>query len=358
MKNTEHHTDILRPRKINVLGLDVHAKQIVLVAGSDGRAKPAQSRSESEVLALVQRAIGSGEKVYSCYEAGCFGYVLHRKLTALGAVNYVIMPQDWDQRHERRKNDKRDARELWQRLSRYLNGDEEAFCVVRVPTVQEEMRRARVRQRNTLARERTQMSVRGRSVLLCHGISSVRDWWRPGAWERLKKSIPAAICALVEPWREFILELRKRQLILEKDITSGVDLAQIPVGVGAWSWECLSAELCDWQRFRNRRQIASYTGFCPSEHSTGGRRRQGSINKHGNPEVRHTLIEMLWRMVRFQRGWRGLKKAPALLDDQAGARQRRRAAVSAARLLAIDLWRLATGQTTPQKLGLRMPMTT
>jgi transposase len=229
--------------------------------------------------------------------------------------------------------------------------------VVRVPSEEEELRRARVRQRNALSRERIQMSVRGRSVLLCHGISSVRDWWRPAPWAMLKQKIPAPISALVEPWRELIVDLRQRQLRLEKEITGGVDPTRIPVGVGAWSWECLGAELCDWQRFRNRRQIASYTGLCPSEHSSGRRRRQGSINKHGNPQVRHTLIEMLWRMVRFQTQWRGLKKTPALLDSKAGARQRRKAAVAAARLLAIDLWRLATGQTTPENLGLRMPMT-
>jgi transposase len=122
MQNTEHQSDTPRPSKVTVLGLDVHAKEIVLVEGSDGRAKAAQRRSEADLFALVGRAIGRGEQVYSCYEAGCFGYGLHRKLTALGAVNYVIMPQDWDQRHERRKNDQRDARELWQRLCRYLQG--------------------------------------------------------------------------------------------------------------------------------------------------------------------------------------------------------------------------------------------
>jgi transposase len=235
-----------------------------------------------------------------------------------------------------------------------FKGDDKAFCVVRVPSVEEEMRRARVRQRNALSRERIQMSVRGRSVLLCHGISSVRDWWRPAPWAILKKNAPAAICALVEPWRELIIDLRQRQLRLEREITSSIDSAQIPVGVGAWSWACLSAELCDWRRFRNRRQIASYTGFCPSEHTTGGRRRQGSINKHGNPQVRHTLIEMLWRIVRFQPQWRGLKKLPSLINGNSSPRQRRKAAVAGARMLAIDLWRLATGQTTPQKLGLRM----
>ena len=353
--NAEHLSNTPRPAKTTLLGLDVHAKQITL-ARSDGSApKPAQRCTESEVLALVERNIAGGEKVYTCYEAGCFGYVLHRKLSALGATNYVVVPQNWDERHERMKNDKRDARELWQRLHRYCGGDERAFCVVRVPTVKEELRRARVRQRNTLVRERVQMIVRGRAILLYHGIQCAREWWRPLHWHTLAKSLPAAVCELVRPWREMLLELRTRQLALEKEIVRGVDRSKIPVGVGAWSWECLSAELCQWERFKNRRQVASYTGLCPSEHSSGSRRRQGSITKHGNPHVRHSLLEMLWRMVRFQRGWRAFKKHPALLNPEAGSRQRRKAAVAAARLLAIDLWRLATGQTTPERIGLRMP---
>jgi len=355
MTNTEHLLDPLRRDQISLFGLDVHAKQITFVDSGAGSPKPARRCTESELLAMVQRAIARGEKVYTCYEAGCFGYVLHRKLSALGATNYVVMPQDWDERKERIKNDKRDARELWQRLHRYLGGDQRAFCVVRVPSEAEELRRARVRLRNTLVRQRVQVSVRGSSILLCHGLPTARDWWRPRHWSKLTKELPAAICQLVEPWRELVLDLRRRQHALEKEITQSVDATQIPIGVGSWSWECLSAELCDWHRFRNRGQISSYTGLCPSERSSGRRRRQGSINKHGNAHVRHHLVEMLWRMVRFQPQWRGLRKHRVLLDPQGSSRQRRKAAVAAARLLAIDLWRLATGQTTPERLSLRMP---
>ena len=38
--------------------------------------------------------IAQGWRVVSCYEAGPFGYVLHRQLTALGATNYVIRPRN------------------------------------------------------------------------------------------------------------------------------------------------------------------------------------------------------------------------------------------------------------------------
>ena len=50
------------------------------------------------------------QQVYSCYEAGPFGYSLHRKLKALGITNYVIRPRDWDEYGKKVKTDKRDAK--------------------------------------------------------------------------------------------------------------------------------------------------------------------------------------------------------------------------------------------------------
>ncbi len=34
----------------------------------------------------------------TCYEAGAFGVHLHRRLEELGIKNYVVQPQDWDER--------------------------------------------------------------------------------------------------------------------------------------------------------------------------------------------------------------------------------------------------------------------
>lgn len=98
--------------------------------------------------------------------------------------------------------------------------------------------------------------------------------------------------------------------------------------------------------------MGSYTGLCPKENSSGESRKTGAITRQGNPRVRTLLIEAVWRLARYEKGWRGFKKFPALLDKSTGSRRRRKAVVAAARLLAIDLWRLATGQTTTAKLGL------
>jgi transposase len=56
----------------------------------------------------------------------------------------------------------------------------------------------------------------------------------------------------------------------------------------------LSAALGDLTRFENPRQLMSSLGLVPSEHSSGERRRQGSITKTGNSPARRVLVEGAW----------------------------------------------------------------
>ncbi|MCB1873319.1 MAG: IS110 family transposase [Gammaproteobacteria bacterium] len=55
----------------------------------------------------------------------------------------------------------------------------------------------------------------------------------------------------------------------------------------------LLAELGDISRFDSR-QLMAYLGLVPSEHTSGGRRRQGAITKTGNSHARRMLVESVW----------------------------------------------------------------
>src|SRR5580692_7342158 len=44
-------------------------------------------------------------------------------------------------------------------------------------------------------------------------------------------------------------------------------------------------------RFQRSKQVASYLGLNPREHSSGGKQRLGSISKQGNPMMRSLLVE-------------------------------------------------------------------
>lgn len=52
----------------------------------------------------------------------------------------------------------------------------------------------------------------------------------------------------------------------------------------------LVAEIQDFHRFANPRQLMAYLGLVPSESSSGQRRRQEAITKAGNSAVRRMLV--------------------------------------------------------------------
>jgi transposase len=56
----------------------------------------------------------------------------------------------------------------------------------------------------------------------------------------------------------------------------------------------LISELGDLSRFEHPRQLMAWFGVTPSEHSSGGTRRQGSITKTGNSYARKLLVEAAW----------------------------------------------------------------
>jgi transposase len=54
------------------------------------------------------------------------------------------------------------------------------------------------------------------------------------------------------------------------------------------------AEVGDFSRFDNPRQLMAYLGLVPSEHSSGATTRRGGITKAGNTLARRALIEGAW----------------------------------------------------------------
>jgi transposase len=127
-----------------------------------------------------------------------------------------------------------------------------------------------------------------------------------------------------------------------------------PRGLGAMSSVVIDREIGNWHRFNNHRQVASYTGLCPGEYSSGNTRLQGCVTKHGNPRLRAALVELAWRLVRFQPDYKPVVKWNDTLRKGALATgaARKKAIVAVARQLAVDLWRIRTGRIRPEQLGL------
>jgi transposase len=332
------------------LGLDVHAASVTVTVQLDGSAyQPAQRVRTEELCGWVAKLQDrhAGAKVHACYEAGPCGYWLHRRLAGQGVDNRVVAPVALN---GRRKTDKRDSRALADQLDRYLRGNPKAFSPVRVPTPGQEQERSMLRHRQRLARTLAKVTQSGRSQMLLQGLRVRGCWWLPGHWRELSAQLPVWLAQELEDLREQALVLKKQLKAADERIAAhGREQAiQPPRGLGALTWLTLQTEVIDWQRFGNRREVASYTGLCPGEHSSGEKRIEGSIDRHGNQRVRHVLIEAVWRLLVWQPGYKPLEK----VRQAPSARVKKRAVVAAARRLAIDLWRLATGQTTPEKVGL------
>ena len=110
-------------------GIDAHLNLYVVVKQEDGSnpKRARRFRSEEKLLCWLDEQSKRCEQLYSCYEAGPFGYGLHRKLAAMGIENVVVCPQDWDERGKRVKTDRIDALALCQRRSRYVSGNRKAL---------------------------------------------------------------------------------------------------------------------------------------------------------------------------------------------------------------------------------------
>ena len=330
------------------LGLDLHARDVVVCVQLDGaRPQRPQKMLPAELPGLVRGLVAAGRQVYSCYEAGPCGYGLHRALLAAGATNYVVAPEALSDARQQ-KTDSLDATALTDRLDRYVRGNPTAFTVVTVPSAEQEQARAESRLREQLKRSRHQWEARGRSLLLCHGHHVTGQWWTERRWAELAPTLSTWLQQELAVMRTVLATLD----LQEKARRAALEAAApkcLPKAVGALTWILLLREVCDWARFQNRRQVSSYTGLCPGVQQSGGRKRDGCINRHGNPRVRALLIELVWRLARWQPAYPPVK---ALVAGIARGAARRKCAVAAARKLAVDLWRLATRQTTPEKLHL------
>src|SRR5438034_4634169 len=334
------------------LGIDVHQEFYVVVEQVGGNnPKPPQRFGKGVFLGWAAKLKRPAAEVHAVYEACGFGFTLQRQLVALGIKCYVVCPQKLDERNKRVKTDSLDAKALCLKLDRFVEGNRDALALVRVPAEKEEQLRAIHRQREQLVKARKQLEAQGRSLMVNHGIEPVQQWWKRRAFATLQ--VPA--------WMKELLGNSQPILVgLQEKITSrtvqlqGAAAPKQARGLGKMTSVIIDREIGDWSRFNNRRQIASYTGLCPGEHSSGNTRLQSCVTKHGNPRLRAALVELAWRLVRFQPNYRPIVKWNQVLRKGAlttGA-ARKKAIVAVARQLVVDLWRIRTGRLSAEELGL------
>jgi transposase len=329
------------------LGLDVHLEFIMaVVQRAHGSAQAPRKFTPDQLVGQVRRWTAEGLQVFCVQESCGFGFVLHRQLVAAGAQSFLITPIALN---GKRKTDKLDARALCLRLSRWLDGNRDELSPIRIASEAEQHRREGTRRRQFLAREIRCLANRGHGQVAeyCHQALPSR-WWGARNWKKLAV-LDAWVLGVLEKLRDLIVALEAQLQALEAELLTRVKGQVLPKGLGELTMVTLDGEMCDWGRFYNRKQVGSYTGCCPGEHSSGGKRRVGGIDRMGNGRVRALLVEAVWRFLRWQPGWKAALKMKTKLG--AGTAMKKKTVIALARQLAIDLWRWRTGRCTLEELG-------
>jgi transposase len=213
----------------------------------------------------------------------------------------VVAPSPIPQKAgDRVKTDRRDAVQL-ARLLR--SGD---LTPGYVPAVEDEAIRDLVRAREDVLKDGKAAKVRLKAFLRRHDMRyEGRATWGPAPLRWLAEVVcptPAQQIVFQEYVRavsEHTERLRRLEAELATLVQSWrwlpvVEAIQALRGVPFTVAVTLSAELGDLSRFDTPRQLMSYLGLTPSEHSSGERRRQGSITKTGNAPARRALVEGAW----------------------------------------------------------------
>jgi transposase len=349
-KEQKNHTTA-KAKRI-VMGVDAHLRGYQAACKIDNTAigAVAKFRSQEGLLLHIEKQLKQAEEVVVAYEAGPLGYVLHRALEVRGIRCYVCGPDSTEQQRKRRKNNEIDTRTLTGNLFNYLNGNERALQLARVPTEEQEQIRAWSRQHDQLVKERKRIGAQGNALLLSQGYGSWKNWWRPKTFSRLSQIVAPWVVELLNNWVD-LLRLLDEKIQRAKAALAKRCQGPRPKGAGAASLVQLGAEVLDWDLYSNPRKIGCLAGMVPSEWSTGDSQRLGSITKVGVPAIRRILTEMVWRIILFQPQYKPVQKWQEVLRGTNRA-LKKKAVVAIGRQLMVDLWRLQTGRLTAKDLNL------
>ena len=288
------------------------------------------------------------------YEAGPTGFGLHRQLVALGASCLVVRPKRLERHQRKRKNDPQDSRHLAEDLAAHHFGRTGLLVPVRVPSENEELRRLAVREREALSRTRHQLLNAAKGRALAIGQHLPKEWWRPRVLPQLVNSLPAELARDLTRTAAAAAAMRQQLDAVEAELKA--DAPEAPLGVGAMTAGVLEREVCSWSRFASGKKLSSFVGLCPSEDSSGSRHRLGSIDKHGSPRLRFWCQEVVMRLFKYQQSYYLVDWARAKMTG-AGRGRCKQILVAVARRFLVDWWKVRTGQTTFEALGLVMAKT-
>jgi transposase len=244
------------------------------------------------------------------------------------------------------KTDRRDAELI---LKLLLEG---RFPWIWVPTEAERDLRQLLMDRHHRMRMRTKVKNQLQALALNQGVQKGRRLWSIAGMQQLREL----------PMLEHAARRRDQLLKLLTDLDGQILALDVVVrreaegreearrlmthpGVGPQTALGMVLTVGDISRFANSRQLASYLGLTPREHSSGGKQRLGHISKQGSSFMRFLLVEAGQTAAR---GDDELKRAYRRLAARKG---RAIAKVMVARRLAVRLYWMLRKQWTYTELA-------
>jgi transposase len=287
-------------------GLDVHKATVAIavaegIRGGEVLALGTIPNRAEHVAKLAAKLGKNGRRVSFCYEAGPCGYGLHRQLTGLGYDCVVAAPSLIPMKAgDRVKTDRRDALML---AKLHRAGE---LTAVWVPDDAHEAMRDLIRSRATAMRVLGKARQHLQGFLLRHGrVYAGKKGWTQAyrRWLTTVRFDHSAQQVVLQDYIHAVTDAETRVSRLTQQIEGlapqwsmapVVEALQAMRGVAFIVAVTVVAEVGDFSRFDNPRQLMAYLGLAPSEHSSGNTVRRGGITKAGSALARRALIEGAW----------------------------------------------------------------
>ncbi len=288
---------------MKIIGCDFHPgyQQVVMWDQETGEVieKALQHERKEEVRAFYAGLQGP---VRVGIEASGQSQWFERMLSELGHEVWIGDAAKIRASCERKqKTDRRDA-ELLVRLL-----DEDRFPRIWVPTPAERDARQLLLHRYKLVRMRTQVKNQLQALALNQGVQRKWKLWSVAGRKQLE-GLPLMPWASRRRAELLVLHDQLEASISELDVAVAEQANTRPTvrrlmthpGVGPVTALAFTLTLGPAKRFRRGKQVASYFGLIPREHSSGGKQRLGHISKQGSSFVRGLLVEAAQSAVRHE----------------------------------------------------------
>ena len=292
--------------KVVYLGIDVHKTTYSITALCEKTVvKKATIPANPEGLVAFCRKFFPNASIQSAYEAGFSGFSLHRILEKNNIKNIVIHASGLEIASGNRvKTDKRDS------LKIALHLEANRLKGIQIPSPELEEKRAVTRIRNTLSEHKIAVGNQIKSFLHHHGLfhlvssQKVSPKWIESLQKiSIRDGLRFALDHLIGIWQQLDLKIQNCNEQIKKQAAEDVRLETVyrsVPGVGPIAARILANELEDMTQFTNERQLFSYLGLTPSEHSSGEHIRKGHISRQGKPLIRKILVQTAWRAIRSE----------------------------------------------------------